>query len=258
MNKVKYEKEVMPIKEQKDAELVIVQQNVRGRAIHDGVWSIQGYKELIKEVKGESPDIIFLTEFYYQQMYGVTQEILEGYEFIKPIGLSEDDEKKEGLYAACILAIKRTKVTKDNQFELENMLTYRYICVDLGIEDKIIIKTLLMYVPQTCKAKEYRVEQKRKMLCSASKYVAKNCDNLLFVGGDMNSDIDEKTTTCIDVFEQIYKKMIDTDCEKDATWKEKRLDYALVSRIMQGSVTTIPIKTKSDHKGLKTVFSVQK
>lgn len=254
MNKVEYEKEITPIKEQNDTKLVIVQQNVRGRDIHNGVWSIQDYKELIKEVKGESPDIIFLTEFYYQQMYGVTKKILEGYDFIKPIGLSEDDEKD--LYAACILAIKRTKVTKDNQFELENMLIYRYICVDLKIEDKIIIKTLLMYVPQTYKAKKSRVEQKRKMLCSASKYIAKNCDNLLFVGGDMNSDIDGKTTTCIDVFEQIYKKMIDTDCKKETTWEGKRLDYALVSRIMQGSVKTIPIKTKSDHKGLKTVYLV--
>lgn len=95
MNKVEYEKEVTPIKEQNDTKLVIVQQNVRGRDIHNGVWSIQDYKELIKEVKGESPDIIFLTEFYYQLMYGVTKKILEGYDFIKPIGLSEDDEKKK-------------------------------------------------------------------------------------------------------------------------------------------------------------------
>ena len=179
MNKVEYKKEVIPIKEQNDTELVIVQQNVRGRDIYDGGWSIQDYEELIKEVKGESPDIIFLTEFYYQQMYGVTQKILEGYEFIKPIGLSEDDEKKEGLYAACILAIKRTKVTKDNQFELENMLAFRYICVNLNIENKKVMKTLLMYVPQTYKDSKNRVEQKRKMLCSASKYVAENCNTLL-------------------------------------------------------------------------------
>ena len=258
MNKVEYEKEVIPIKEQNDTELVIVQQNVRGRDIYEGVWGIQDYEELIKEVKEERPDIIFLTEFYYQQMYGVTQRILEGYDFIKPIGLSEDDEKQEGLYAACVLAIKRTKVTKDNQFELENMLTFRYICVDLNIENKKVMKTLLMYVPQTYKATKNRVEQKRKMLCSASKYVAKNCNNFLFVGGDMNSDIDGKTTTCINVFEQIYEKMIDTDCKKEDTWKEKRLDYALVSRIMQNSVKTIPIKTKSDHMGLRTIFSAQK
>lgn len=258
MNKVEYEKEVIPIKEQNDTELVIVQQNVRGRDIYDGGWSIQDYEELIKEVKGKSPDIIFLTEFYYQQMYSVTQKILEGYEFIKPIGLSEDDEKKEGLYAACILAIKRTKVTKENQFELENMLAFRYICVDLNIENKKVMKTLLMYVPQTYKDLKNRVEQKRKMLCSASKYVTENCNTLLFVGGDMNSDIDGKTTTCIDVFEQIYEKMIDTDCKKEATWQEKRLDYALVSGIMQNSVKTVPIKTKSDHMGLMTIFRVQK
>lgn len=258
MNKVEYEKEVIPTKEQNDTELVIVQQNVRGKDIYDGGWSIQDYENLIKELNKESPDIIFLTEFYYQQMYGVTRKILEEYEFIKPLGLSEDDEKKERLYATCILAIKRTKVTKDNQSELENMLAFRYICVDLNIENKKVMKTLLMYVPQTYKLSKNRVEQKRKMLCSASKYVAENCNTLLFVGGDMNSDIDGKTTTCINVFEQIYEKMIDTDCKKEATWKGKRLDYALVSGIIQNSVKTVPIKTKSDHKGLRTVFSAQK
>lgn len=250
-------KEVILLKGQNDMELVIVQQNVRGRDIYEGVWNIQDYEELIKELKGKSPDIIFLTEFYYQQMYIVTQKILEGYEFIKPIGLSEADEKKEGLYASCILAIKQTKVTKDNQFKLENMLPFRYICVDLKIENKKVMKTLLMYVPQTYNASENRIEQKRKMLCSASNYVANNCNNLLFVGGDMNSDIDGKTTTCINAFEQIYEKMIDTDCKKEATWKDKRLDYALVSRVMQNSVKTIPIKTKSDHRGLMTTFSAQ-
>lgn len=243
-------------------ELVIVQQNVCGRDIYEGNWSIQDYAELLKEVKGENPpDIIFLTEFYYQRMYGVTKKILKEYEFIKPLGLSEDDEKKEGLYATCILAIKRTKVTKDNQFKLKDMLVFRYICVDLKIiENKKVMKTLLMYVPQTYNADPARKEQKRKMLCSASKYVAENCEDLLFVGGDMNSDIDGNTTTCIKVFEQIYKNMIDTDCKKEATWKEKRLDYALVSRIIQNSVKkieTIPIETKSDHIGLRTVFSME-
>lgn len=162
MNKVEYEKEVIPIKNQNDTKLVIVQQNVRGRDIYDGGWSLQDYEELIKEVNGESPDIIFLTEFYYQQMYGVTQKILEGYEFIKPIGLSEEDEKKEGLYAACILAIKRTKVTKDNQFELENMLAFRYICVDLNIENKKVMKTLLMYVPQSIKTQRIELNKNEK------------------------------------------------------------------------------------------------
>lgn len=40
MNKVEYGKEVIPTKEQNDTELVIVQQNVRGKDIYDGGWSI--------------------------------------------------------------------------------------------------------------------------------------------------------------------------------------------------------------------------
>ena len=73
----------------------------------------------------------------------------------------------------------------------------------------------------------------------------------------MNSDIDGKKTICIDVFEEIYVKLRDTDREKRATWNEERLDYALVSKIMQNSVETIPIETKSGHKGLRTVFCME-
>lgn len=245
-------------------ELVIVQQNVCGRDIYEGNWSIQDYEELLKELKGENPpDIIFLTEFYYQQMYDVTQNILEGYEFIKPSSFSEDDMKKEGLYATCLLAIRKNKVTKEKQIELRNMLDLRYICVDLNIKNEKL-KTLLLYVPQTYNADPSRIEQKRNMLSSTRDFVSENCNALsencnalLFVGGDMNSDIDGKTTTCINVFEEIYKKLIDTDCEKRATWNGKRLDYAFVSEKMQNSVKTIPIKTKSDHIGLRTVFSME-
>ena len=146
-------------------ELVIVQQNVCGRDIYEGNWSIQDYEELLKEVKGENPpDIFFLTEFYYQQMYDVTQNILEGYEFIKSSSFSEDDMKKEGLYVTCLLAIKKNKVTKEKQIKLRNMLDLTYICVDLNIKNEKILKALLLYVPQTYNGRPYRIEQKRKML----------------------------------------------------------------------------------------------
>ena len=175
-------------------ELVIVQQNVCGRDVYEGKRNIQDYEILIKEVREENPDIIFLTEFYYREMYGITQEILEEYEFIKPVLLSEEDENKDGLYASCILAIKKTTVNKGERFELANMLDYRYICADLNIKTGKILKVLLMYVPQTYNATRYRVEQKRKMLVSANKYITRNSNTLIFVGGDMNSDIDGKTT----------------------------------------------------------------
>lgn len=94
------------------------------------------------------------------------------------------------------------------------------------------------------------------MLVSANKYITRNSNTLIFVGGDMNSDIDGKITTCIKEFEQIYEKLIDTDCKKKATWKGKRLDYALVSKTMKSSVNTIPLETQSDHIGLRTVWNI--
>ena len=239
-------------KERRD--LAIIQQNVRGRDIeNDGLWSMQDYIEMAKEIKYKCPDIVFLTEFYYKKMYAVTQKLFDEYEFIKPLGMSEADEKQSGLFATCVLAIKRNKVIKKKQIKLNNMLDFRYICIELMI-GKRKMKMLLMYIPQTLNANNKRIEQKKKMLDSAREYILKNCDNILFVGGDMNSDIDKKTTTCISNFNQIYEMMIDTDCEKKATWKDKRLDYALVSGIERDRVKTVPFKTKSDHKGLITEF----
>lgn len=241
-------------------ELVIVQQNVCGRDVYEGKRTIQNYEKLIKEVREKNPDIIFLTEFYYQQMYSITQKILKEYEFIKPVLLSEEYENRDGLYASCILAIKKIKVNIGKKFKLSNMLDFRYVCVDLNIktgEVLEVLKVLLMYVPQTYNAPKYRVEQKRKMLISANEYVTKNSNTLIFVGGDMNSDIDGRTTTCIKEFEQIYEKMIDTDHKKETTWQGKRLDYALVSKTMKNSVKkTIPVETQSDHKGLQTVLNI--
>ena len=95
------------------------------------------------------------------------------------------------------------------------------------------------------------------MLVSANKYITRNSNTLIFVGGDINSDIDGKTTTCIEDFKQIYDNLIDTDKrEKKATWKGKRLDYALVSKTMKSSINTIPLETQSDHIGLRTVWNI--
>ncbi len=232
-------------------ELVIVQQNVCGRNLFEGKWSISDYEDLIKRIKEKNPDIIFLTEFYYQQMYNVTHKLFGDYEFIEPVLMTANDKNNNKLYASCVLAIKRNKVAVDKQFKLTNMLNFRYICVDLNIDDTEILKTLFMYVPQTCNSPEIR---KKSMLESACDYVSSNPDAYLFVGGDMNSDIDGETTTCIDEFKQIYKKMIDTDYKKHPTWNGKRLDYALISKTLERDYhyNTKPIKTTSDHLGLRT------
>lgn len=131
------------------------------------------------------------------------------------------------------------------------MLTLRHICVDIDVGNKII-KMLLMYVPQTYNAN--RVKTKQKMLRSANKYVKDNKNTLLFVGGDMNSDVDLETTSCIEEFKKLYNAMKDTDCKKEATWHDKRLDYALVAGIESDFVQSVPIKTSSDHLGIQTVF----
>ena len=111
------------------------------------------------------------------------------------------------------------------------MLDVRYICVDLNIQNEKILRTLFLHVPQTYKASKDRIKQKEKMLSSTSDFVSENCNNLLFVGGDMNSDIDGKTTTCINVFEEIYKKLIDTDSKKRATNVEYDRIYIKSRRI---------------------------
>ena len=232
-------------------ELMMIQQNVCGKKLYDGSWSIQDYEQLIKKIRDKKPDIVFFTEFYYWKMYDITQKIFKEYDFIPPISLLESDKNNENLYAACVFAIKRTKVNSHRQSELKNMLTLRHICVDIDVGNKII-KMLLMYVPQTYNAN--RVKTKQKMLRSANKYVKDNKNTLLFVGGDMNSDVDLETTSCIEEFKKLYNAMKDTDCKKEATWHDKRLDYALVAGIESDFVQSVTIKTSSDHLGIQTVF----
>ena len=232
-------------------EVVMIQQNVCGRKLYDGSWRINDYKKLIRSIGRKKPDIVFFTEFYYWKMYDITQKIFKEYDFIPPISLSVSDKNDENLYAACVVAIKRTKVNSRRQSELKDMLTLRHICVDIDVGNKII-KMLLMYVPQTYNAN--RVKAKQKMLRSANTYVKENKNTLLFVGGDMNSDVDLETTSCIDEFKRLYNAMQDTDCKKETTWHDKRLDYALVAGIDSNFVQSVPIKTSSDHLGIQTVF----
>jgi len=92
------------------------------------------------------------------------------------------------------------------------------------------------------------------MLSAINAFVEENEGEMYFVGGDMNSDIDGKTTTYINEFEQIYKKMIDTDYKKRPTHNGKRLDYALISKTLESEYhyDTNLIETTSDHLGLCT------
>lgn len=232
-------------------ELMMIQQNVCGKKLYDGSWSINDYVQLIKRIRNKKPDIVFFTEFYYWKMYDITQKIFKEYAFITPLSLSGSDKNDQSLYAACVFAIKQTKVNICRQRVLEDMLTLRHICVDIDVGNQII-KMLLMYVPQTYNAD--RVKTKQKMLRSANTYVKENKNTFLFVGGDLNSDVDLETTSCIEEFKKLYNAMKDTDCKKEATWHDKRLDYALVAGIESDFVQSVPIKTSSDHLGIQTVF----
>lgn len=236
--------------------LVIIQQNACGRDVCNGTRSLQDHKRLIERLKLENTDVLFLSEFCYANMFATTKEALNDYEFVKPLALSTRDEHNENLSASCILAIKHSAVLTYTQTELANMLALRYICANLRFTQGATVNFLLTYMPQTYGTSPDRIKWKAKMFCSASQYVERNCALPLFVGGDMNSDIDGRTTSCISDFEKLYSSLTDTDREKKPTWNGKRLDYALVSYPLRGAAETEQFTTNSDHAALKTILYI--
>lgn len=238
-------------------DIKIIQQNVCGEKLYKCKWRDEDFSMLIDFLIERDPDILFLTEFCHKKMIGTIQEKLPNFKFVMPKELSEKDKNSNSLYASCFMAYKNEKISIDPNLEgINDMLKLRYICGRVLCNDIELFKILFMYVPQTYNAPLNRIVAKRKMLNGAKYFINKNLEEKIFVCGDMNSDIDYCSTSCINDFAELYDLLIDTDIHKHPTWKYKRLDYALISKNKNISGETLPLKTNSDHAGLETVLHI--
>lgn len=239
-------------------DIKIIQQNVCGQKLHKGEWGEYNLEILIDNVNQRAPDILLLSEFCYKDMINIVNKYFSDYEFIVPKKLSEKNRNSGSLFACCFMAYKKEKFTfKPVSEEITDVFPFRYICGNFLCNGADLFKILLIYIPQTYNTFLDRVEDKRKMLKDIKKFVKININESVFIGGDMNSDIDNNSTSCIEEFTELYNLLIDTDIYKNPTWRKKRLDYALISKNENISAETYSFETNSDHKGLETILHIQ-
>lgn len=232
-----------------------IQQNVCGKDYGSEKWNRKDFELLLDTIKEREADVLLLTEFFYKEMVVLLKEKFSDYTIVLPKKFTDEDKDNYNINSACALLYKKGDVEIDsNLHSIDNMLDLRYICCDLKYQQKRIMKVLALYIPQTFN--NNRMKTKKEMLISAKKYVFNNLDSPIFVVGDMNSDVDYETTSCISEFKNLYSILLDSDLKKEPTWNGKRLDYALISKDRGISAETYPFSTNSDHCGLETILTL--
>lgn len=241
----------------------IIQQNLDRQHKKDENYA----KELIDKLLGKSPDVLLFSEFCYAyQKKTVVQRLeTEGYKCFYPI--SENNKyKDQGNYdCVCMMALKENFSFEQTERKELDKNDLRYIEGTLRHKDKEFeINLFFVHVP--CVPNKVnitycldRIEYKAKMLFGAFCFWMDNRDSYTFIGGDFNSEINDSTRMSF-IFKRLYKETQDTVQDKDKekpTWKDKRLDYALVSqKLFDCKCLTELLDTTSDHTALMTTFEI--
>lgn len=219
-------------------------------------------KELMNVLVSQKPQILLFSEFCYSKHENEIINRLEGekYSIVMPLEYNINRDKDNP--CSCMMALK-DGITFKSRKRNAITLSGRYIEGELEFENKISMEILFIYAPQTyiCEKEKFlrkdiiyyqdRVEQKAEMLfatyCFWNEYKHKN----VFIGGDFNTETNG-TTRGENIFKATYNNMNDTDTH-EPTWKDKCLDYALVSdSLLRNGCKTTRLKTSSDHIALLT------
>ena len=239
-----------------------------------------------KHEKPEKPDIMLFTEFGYALQKNTIISMLEkdGFEVILP---KEYDRTNTKTYAACMMAIKADQFSfeynPNHRIHIPESKRDRYIEGTLTLrESQKTMEIFLIYVQQAYvkssvnKPKEsysYEelqriieeklnkhselLEEKAKMLIAARDFCKENSQKAAFLGGDLNTALNG-TTSMEPLLELLYEDFVDSDLDRDKpTWKNKRLDYALVSKALKDLCRTTHLPTISDHCALVTILDLE-
>lgn len=218
----------------------IVQQNIcKENQRVDGLMDVLLAKE---------PQILLFSEFCYSKHEENMVKRLKNnnYQIIMPYAYKENRDRNK--YCTCMMAVKEG-IEFSPRIRKCITLNLRYIEGNLDLGDGVILEILYVYAPQTyCNSKD-RVEQKAEMLFGTYCFWNEYKDENVFIGGDFNTEING-TTRCENIFRATYDETNDTDTH-EPTWRDKCLDYALVSDSLVGCKTT-RLETTSDHIALLT------
>lgn len=249
-------------------EIKIVQQNLDKTHKKDEAYTKGIINKLLttEELEGQKPHVLLLSEFCYccQEETIIKSLKDEGYNIFLP-RVSKEDYKKNSRYACvCMMAVHKEFDFKQNKREELDENELRYITGTLTIKKpgkKMDMEMFFTHIPQTAlndpKYKAIRMEYKDRMLSAAYCFFSENSGKYTFLGGDFNSDIENEDTSLLPIFKKLYDAANDTEPAKKPTYKEKRLDYALVSDALKDcACETEVIETGSDHRALLTKFEL--
>lgn len=237
--------------------MIIIQQNINKNN--------NCIKELMDTLLTKDPDIIFFIEFCYaNHEKEILKRLENGYQIFLPWGFEDKDKKNSNINAACMLAVKK-EYTFEQKQRASVCQKYRYIEGSIIKRDsKERIECFFAYVQQLFIERKYNysnndidrylrlAEKKANMLFEIYRFSEENKEKEFFIGGDLNTDIEENNSQMISIFKTLYDNIVDT--YKYETWSNKHLDYALISKVLNKEYTcrTTPIKTNSDHLALCT------
>lgn len=231
---------------------------------------------LLDTLLKEDPDVFFFEEFcYYAHAESIVDRLSRlGYRVILPYGFEERDKTNPRITAACMLAVK-----SEHQF-LQRcrpgiQQSYRYIegtLLPSGSDRPI--ECFFAYVQQlywnerqghhsayAVNTLMHKAEMKANMLFEMYRFFEENRTGRVFIGGDLNTNIDSDSARMRSLFQALYDNTADTHLSKSPTWNGQRLDYALVSKELfaEAICETVGIATSSDHLALCTqITDIQK
>lgn len=231
----------------------ILQQNI--------CWNNDNVVDMMNVLLKEEPDILLFSEFAPQKHRKTITEYLNkaDYKIVMPEAWNSCKLSNQCWYTCVCMMAVNNHCGCNIQFEPikreEIALNLRYIAGTLKFGDMQPLHIFFIHAPQTIKVNTARMENKAEMIFSAYRFLKEHANTNIFIGGDFNIAMDG-TTTMENLFKVLYREMIDTDTKKTSTWKNKRLDYALVSSDLKNTVKTTTIETSSDHKALLTEIAV--
>lgn len=189
----------------------------------------------------QGADVIFLSEYMDCRHHGLWAALEEnGYAIHRP---KPQERSSWRNWLICIAAVK-AGCTFTPRERSGLLLTYRYLEGSLTKAGQQV-ELFFLHAPLG-----NRPDYKRGMLTAAGSFLHENREKQAWAGGDFNTELRGNSTLFEPLMRQVYRSGVDTTCHQP-TWRDKCLDYALVSSPLTGSRTSL-ISTSSDHAALVT------
>lgn len=218
--------------------------------------------------------MVFLSEYVPATHDGTIGRMLEqgGFALHYPLGYPKTKTGQERHWPICVLAVRKNIPVQWK--ERAGLLEYRYFEGTADVNGAHL-DFFFQHVPQTCisddtlkkvvfcakkgdlKAVKKAIENQQDRMCYKAEHLfAAYCfseehPTRALVGGDLNTD-DEKPTSLQSILRRLRGRMLDTT-NHEPTWKNKCLDYALVTRDFAGAHTDV-LDSPSDHSCLITTL----